>query len=130
MSHPKNTTGLNRMQHPDHDVPPAEPLHVGIVPEDKWLSVVDLLVAERTHACTWWTILNEMRIRNLLPEWALKMGAGSHPAWDKWDADCRATNLQLLAYTGNLNAIVNPVQEFAPQNAKSENVARDSEVQP
>lgn len=125
----ENTTGLNRTQHSDHDGPPMESLPVGIVPEDKWLFVVELLAAERNHASTWWTILNEMHFRNLLPEWAVKMGAGSHPSWDKWDADCRASNLALLAFGGHLNVIVHPICEFAPQNAQSENVARDSGVQ-
>ncbi|AKS06957.1 hypothetical protein [Pseudomonas trivialis] len=101
-----------------------------IVPEDKHSAVVALLIAERAHASTWWTILNEMRFRNLLPDWALKMGAGSHPSYDKWDADCRASNLAMLAYDGNLNALIYPCSEFAPQNAQSEIVARDSEVQP
>lgn len=126
----ENTTAPPKAQHPDNDGLPVETLPIGIVPEDKWLLVVELLAAERNHASTWWTILNEMHFRNLLPEWAVKMGAGSHPSWDKWDADCRASNLALLAFDGHLNAIVHPVRDFAPQNAQSENVARDSEGQP
>lgn len=130
MSHPKNSTALSDTQHPDqHSVTSASPL-IAIVPDDKWHSVVALLIAERGHASTWWTILNEMRCRKLLPDWALKMGAGSHPSYDKWDADCRASNLAMLAYKGNLNALIYPGGEFAPRNAESQNVARDSEVQP
>ncbi len=126
----ENTTGLNRTQHQDQDGPISESVLVAIVPDGKWHSVVALLIAERTHATTWWTILNEMRFRNLLPEWAMKMGAGSHPSWDKWDADCRASNLALLAYDGHLNAIEHWDSEFAPRSARSEIVARDSEVLP
>jgi len=130
MSHPENTTGLNRAQHPDQaDHMPDSPL-VAIVPKDEQRTVVALLIAERDHTSTWWTILNEMRCRKLLPDWALKMEAGSHPSYDKWDADCRALNLALLAYKGHLNALEHPCSKFAPQNAQSENVARDSEVQP
>jgi len=126
----ENTTGLNRTQHQDQDGPISESVLVAIVPDGEWHSVVALLVAERTHATTWWTILNEMRFRNLLPEWAMKMGAGSHPSWDKWDADCRASNLALLAYDGHLNAIEHWDREFAPRSSQSEIVARNSEVLP
>ncbi|AZE96662.1 hypothetical protein C4J96_4584 [Pseudomonas orientalis] len=130
MSHPKNSTALSDTQYPDQGAPELAPKVAAIVPEDKWLLVAELLAAERNHASTWWTILNEMHFRNLLPEWAVKMGAGSHPSWDKWDADCRASNLALLAFDGHLNAIVHPIREFAPQSAQSENVAREMEVQP
>lgn len=128
--HPKNSTALSDTQYPDQGDPASESPLVAIVPEDKQHTVVALLIAERANVSTWWTILNEMRFRKLLPDWALKMGAGSHPAWDKWDADCRATNLALLAYTGHLNAILYPIQELAPQNAQAQNVARELEVQP
>ena len=130
MSHPENTTGLNRTQHPDQADPISESPLIAIVPAEKRHDVAAMLIAERAHATTWWTILNEMRFRNLLPEWAMKMGAGSHPSWDKWDADCRASNLALLAYDGHLNAIEHWDSEFTPRSAQSEIVARDSEVLP
>ena len=130
MSHPENTTGLNRTQHPDQAGPIPEPPLAAIVPSDKQHAVVALLIAERAHASTWWAILNEMRCRKLLPDWALKMGAGSHPSYDKYDADCRASNLAMLAYDGHLNALIYPCSEFAPRNAESQNVARNSEGQP
>ena len=126
----ENTTGINRAQHPDLADPALDPTLFPLVPEVKRHDVAAMLLAERKHASTWWTILNEMRCRNLLPEWAVEMGAGSHPSWDKWNAACRTSNLALLAYDGHLNAVVHPVREFATQNAKSENVARESEVQP
>lgn len=102
MSHPENTTGRNRTQHPDQAGPIPEPPLAAIVPSDKQHAVVALLIAERAHASTWWTILNEMRQRRELPEWAVKMGAGTHPSYDKWDADCRTSNLALLAFDGHL----------------------------
>lgn len=130
MSHPENTTGLNRTQQPDQARPiPGSPL-IPMVPESEQHIVVALLSAEREHAATWWTILNEMRCRKLLPDWALKMGAGSHPSYDKWDADCRASNLALLAFKGHLNALIYLPDEFAPQNAQLENVAPNTEVHP
>lgn len=130
MSRPENSTTLSDKQQPERAGAASEPSLNAIVPEDKWMSVVELLSSERQHASTWWTILNEMHFRNLLPDWAMKMGAGSHQAWDKWDADCRASNLALLGYGGHLNSILHPVREFAPQSAQSENVARVSEGHP
>lgn len=79
-----------------------EPELSAIVPKEKRHDVAAMLIAERKHASTWWTILNEMRQRRELPEWAVKMAAGSHPAYDRWDADCRVSNLALLAYDGHL----------------------------
>lgn len=128
--HPKNSTPLSDTQYPDQGDPDLAPKVAAIVPEDKQHAVVALLIAERAHASTWWTILNEMRCRKLLPDWALKMGAGSHPSYDKYDADCRASNLAMLAYDGHLNALIYPCSEFAPRNAESQNVARNSEGQP
>lgn len=128
MSRPENTTGLNRTQHPDPDGRVPESPLLAIVPEDEQRTVIALLIAERAHATTWWTILNEMRCRKLLPDWALKMDAGSHPSYDKWDADCRASNLAMLACKGHLNALIYPSEEFAPQNVQFEIVARDSEA--
>ncbi|MEG0242639.1 MAG: hypothetical protein RR726_09350 [Pseudomonas sp.] len=100
--HPKNSTPLSDTQYPDQGDPDLAPKVAAIVPEDKQHAVVALLIAERAHASTWWTILNEMRQRRELPEWAVKLAAGSHPAYDRWDADCRASNLALLAYDGHL----------------------------
>ncbi|MFL1548795.1 hypothetical protein ACI77I_06755 [Pseudomonas sp. D47] len=99
----ENTTGLNRTQYPDKDDVTTESQSVAIVPAEKRHDVAAMLIAERKHATTWWTILNEMRQRRELPGWALKMSAGAHPSWDSWDADCRVTNMALLAYDGHLN---------------------------
>ncbi|MBJ2221032.1 hypothetical protein [Pseudomonas sp. MF7453] len=112
----------------DQILPALDSDVIAIVPKDHQDAVVALLIAEREHASTWWTILNEMRCRNLLPDWALKMGAGSHPSYDKWDADCRASNLALLAYKGNLNALIYPSNKFAPHSEQSVIVARESGV--
>lgn len=103
MSHPKNTTGHNRTQLPDQNDPASESALIAIVPTEKRYDVAAMLIAERKHASTWWTILNEMRQRRELPEWALKMSAGSHPSWDGWDVDCRVTNMALLAFDGYLS---------------------------
>lgn len=102
MSHPKNTTARSDTQHPDQSGAASESLVIAIVPAEKRHDVAAMLIAERRHASTWWTILNEMRQRRELPEWAVKLAAGSHPAYDRWDADCRASNLALLAYDGHL----------------------------
>lgn len=99
----ENTTGLNRTQHPGQNGPDPRAAITAIVPEEKRHDVAAMLIAERAHASTWWTILSEMRQRRELPEWAVKMGAGTHPSYDKWDADCRVSNLALLAYDGHLN---------------------------
>ncbi|MBW1251046.1 hypothetical protein I7860_30750 [Pseudomonas tolaasii] len=103
MSHPKNSTALSDTQHPDKHSVTSAPAITAIVPSEKRHDVAAMLIAERAHATTWWTILNEMRQRRELPEWALKMSAGSHPSWDGWDAECRLTNMALLAYDGHLN---------------------------
>lgn len=102
MSQPENTTGLNRTQHQKDGEPMSESPPIAIVPMEKRHDVAAMLIAERAHASTWWTILNEMRQRRELPEWAVKLAAGSHPAYDRWDADCRTSNLALLAYAGHL----------------------------
>ncbi|QLG90741.1 hypothetical protein HZF02_01695 [Pseudomonas yamanorum] len=102
MPHQKNSTALSDTQYPDQGDPASEPKLIAIVPDEKRHDVAAMLIAERAHATTWWTILNEMRQRRELPEWALKMSAGSHPTWDKWDADCRISNLALLAHDGHL----------------------------
>ena len=102
MSHPKNSTALSDTQHPDQPGVTSTSAITAIVPAEKRHDVAAMLIAERRHASTWWTILNEMRQRRELPEWAVKMGAGTHPSYDKWDADCRASNLGLLAYNGHL----------------------------
>ena len=99
----ENTTGLNRTQHPGHGGAVQASTLSAIVPAEKRNDVAAMLIDERAHASIWWTILNEMRQRRELPEWALKLGAGSHPSYDKWDVDCRVTNLALLAYDGHLN---------------------------
>lgn len=124
----ENTTAPPKAQHPYPNSHDPLPVLNAIVPDDNWHEVVALLMAERTHASIWWTILNEMRFRKLLPDWAIKLGAGSHPSWDKWDADCRASNLALLAYDGHLNAVNHPSGEFAPHFENNENVARESGV--
>ena len=101
--HPKNSTALSDTQYPDQGDHASEPSLIAIVPEEKRHHAAEMLIAERAHASTWWTILNEMRQRRELPEWALKMSAGSHPSWDVWDVDCRVTNMALLAFDGHLS---------------------------
>lgn len=102
MSQPKNSTELSDTQYPVQVDPASATTLFGVVPKENRHDVAAMLIAERRHASTWWTILNEMRQRRELPEWAVKMGAGTHPSYDKWDADCRASNLGLLAYNGHL----------------------------
>lgn len=99
----ENTTAPPKAQQPDSNS--HDPLQAvgAIVPTEKRHDVAAMLIAERKHATTWWTILNEMRQRRELPEWALKMSAGSHPSWDAWDAECRVTNMALLAFDGHMN---------------------------
>ncbi|MBJ2204600.1 MULTISPECIES: hypothetical protein [Pseudomonas] len=94
--HPKNSNKAEITQE-------VSALPLAIVPTEKRHDVAAMLIAERKHATTWWTILNEMRQRRELPEWALKMSAGSHPSWDVWDVDCRVTNMALLAFDGHLS---------------------------
>lgn len=40
--------------------------------------LAELLAAERAHATRAWTILDELGLHGLLPDWARQAGAGSH----------------------------------------------------
>lgn len=99
----ESTTAPLKAQQPDPNSHDPLPAISAIVPAEKLHGVAAMLIAERKHASTWWAILNEMRQRRELPEWALKMSSGSHASWDEWDAECRVTNMTLLAYDGHLN---------------------------
>ncbi len=107
MAHPKNNTGENPNQ------PLAESsaatefaagcLHEGFTQYQREV-IAGLLAAERKHASRWWTFLSEMRLHGQLPEWAKAQDAGRHADYDRWEADCQATNLDLLGFKGNLHA--------------------------
>jgi hypothetical protein len=58
--------------------------------------LAELVIAEQRHASRWWTHLNEMRWRKLLPEWVSDAGAGSHPDYDLWCQSRKALNQALF----------------------------------
>ncbi|WP_324727161.1 hypothetical protein [Pseudomonas chlororaphis] len=64
--------------------------------EEQRIAVVELIQAERKHAVTWWTYLNEMRARKQLPEWVSKQSVGTGPEYDRYRSDCEALNLGLF----------------------------------
>lgn len=98
MSHPESTTAPQKAQALASKVP------LVLFTNEQRQVVIDLLKAERSHACTWWTHLNEMRCRGELPGWVKQKLIGSDPDYDRWDADCKATNLNLLGSSAHLNS--------------------------
>lgn len=63
--------------------------------EDQRQAVLDLIKDERKMASRWWTHLNEMSWRGLLPEWVRKAGGGSSDDWDRWKALQKQTDQAL-----------------------------------
>lgn len=64
---------------------------------DEQASLIDLLEAERTHAVSWWTILNTMRARKQLPDWARIHHIGTGPEYDLYHDECARVNRALFA---------------------------------
>jgi hypothetical protein len=58
----------------------------------KLADVVAKVSAERRHATRWWTCLNEMRLRNELPDWAAAGELGRGADHDAWLADRALTD--------------------------------------
>lgn len=63
--------------------------------DDQRQAVLDLIKEERKMASRWWTCLNEMSWRGLLPEWVKKAGGGSSDDWDRWKALQKKTDKAL-----------------------------------
>lgn len=107
MSHPENSTGENPNQ-PPAESSAATRLATGNIPEVftqyQREVIAGLLASERKHASRWWTFLSEMRLHGQLPEWVKAQDVGRHADYDRWEADCQATNLDLLGFKGNLHA--------------------------
>lgn len=59
--------------------------------------LVELLAAERAHATRAWTILSELRLHGVLPDWAIQAGAGSYDAVTGQSAARQALNEALAA---------------------------------
>lgn len=59
--------------------------------------LVALLAAERAHATRAWTILSELRLHGVLPDWARQAGAGSYDAVTGQNAARQALNDALAA---------------------------------
>lgn len=55
-----------------------------------------LIEAERRKASTWWSVINEMRLRGELPEWVKSQAFGTAADHDHWLATCEATNRALF----------------------------------
>lgn len=53
-----------------------------------------LLRRERKHFSTYWTVMQEMRLRGELPDWVRSAypGAGKHEDWDALDIDRSTTD--------------------------------------
>ncbi len=63
--------------------------------EEQRIAVAELIHAERKHAVQWWTFLNEMRARRLLPDWIDRQSVGNGPDMDRYRDGCEAVNLAL-----------------------------------
>ncbi|MFC2971353.1 hypothetical protein ACFOJE_03845 [Azotobacter bryophylli] len=59
--------------------------------------LVALLAAERAHATRAWTILSELRLHGVLPDWARQAGAGSYDVVTGQNAARQALNDALAA---------------------------------
>lgn len=59
-------------------------------------ALIDLLEAERTHAVSWWSMLNEMRARKQLPDWVRIHYIGTGPEYDRYSAECTRVNMALF----------------------------------
>lgn len=60
-------------------------------------TLIAQLQAEREHASMVWTILNELRLHSLLPEWAKALDAGTMRQADKLSSTRREVNATLAA---------------------------------
>ncbi|MFK3973743.1 hypothetical protein ACI2KS_23810 [Pseudomonas sp. NPDC087358] len=98
MSRPENTTAPPMAQASDSKAP-----RIQFTSEQRQV-VIELLKAERSHACTWWTHLNEMRCRGELPAWVKLKSVGSSSDYDRWNADCVETNDTLFGIRAHLNS--------------------------
>jgi len=63
---------------------------------DEQAALIDLLEAERTHAGTWWSMLNTMRARKQLPDWVRVHHIGTGPEYDRYTIECTAVNRALF----------------------------------
>lgn len=72
--------------------------------------VAEAISAERTHATSWWTHLNEMRRRKELPDW-VAAGVGTHDEHDLMLESRKAVN-QALFGSDDLGG-VQPYREVA-----------------
>ena len=59
-------------------------------------AVLEALEAERALAVSWWTFLNEMRGRRLLPDWMVKQYVGCSSDYDEMTAREQAVNMLLF----------------------------------
>lgn len=68
--------------------------------------IAELLEIERKTSTQLWTVINEMRLRNELPDWVLKIKSspevGSHAQWEAIDAVRRNVDAAL----GNETALM------------------------
>ncbi|WP_028635531.1 hypothetical protein [Pseudomonas parafulva] len=58
--------------------------------------LADLITAERRKASMWWSVINEMRLRSELPEWASPQTVGTSADHDHWLEIREATNRALF----------------------------------
>jgi hypothetical protein len=63
---------------------------------DQLRTLIDLIEVERSHASHWWTMLNEMRCRDELPNWVKEQIIGTTTDHDRWLNDCAYTNKALF----------------------------------
>ena len=101
---PENTTAPPKAQAPDGVLPNRAFVPVHFSKEQRQI-VLGLIRAERAHASRWWGLLNEMRCRNELPEWARCQNVGAEVQWDAWNNDCTATNALLFGESTHINRL-------------------------
>lgn len=66
---------------------------------DQRRTLIDLIEVERKRASHWWTMLNEMRCRDELPNWVKAQAIGTTTDHDRWLNDCAYTNKALFGCT-------------------------------
>lgn len=64
--------------------------------DEQRAAVADLLDAERKHLIRFWTALNELRCRREMPEWATKLGDGSHASMERARKSQQQVNMALF----------------------------------
>lgn len=63
---------------------------------DQRCTLIDPIEVERKHASHWWSMLNEMRCRNELPNWVKEQVVGAALDHDRWLDDCAYTSNALF----------------------------------